>query len=144
METIYVAIQTFVYSLLLYSMIGFEWDATKFLWFYYYVFMCFVYFTLYGMMLVALTPSYQIAAIVMSFFLSFWNLFSGFLIPRMVRNTTLLNCIDVSFSHNRFCNRNGLALLSQVDVTKMKILRLRLFPFSFSVSNFHLFENAKT
>ncbi|KAG8380610.1 hypothetical protein BUALT_Bualt06G0033600 [Buddleja alternifolia] len=82
-ETIYVAIQTFVYSLLLYSMIGFEWDATKFFWFYYYVFMCFVYFTLYGMMLVALTPSYQIAAIVMSFFLSFWNLFSGFLIPRM-------------------------------------------------------------
>ncbi|XP_051120010.1 pleiotropic drug resistance protein 2-like [Andrographis paniculata] len=82
-ETIYIAIQTFVYSLLLYSMIGFEWGATKFLWFYYYVFMCFVYFTLYGMMLVALTPSYQIAAIVMSFFLSFWNLFSGFLIPRM-------------------------------------------------------------
>ncbi|KAI3470595.1 hypothetical protein Pfo_027258 [Paulownia fortunei] len=82
-ETIYIAIQTFVYSLLLYSMIGFEWGATKFFWFYYYVFMCFVYFTLYGMMLVALTPSYQIAAIVMSFFLSFWNLFSGFLIPRM-------------------------------------------------------------
>ncbi|XP_073127803.1 pleiotropic drug resistance protein 2-like isoform X2 [Henckelia pumila] len=82
-ETIYVGIQTFVYSLLLYSMIGFEWGATKFMWFYYYVFMCFVYFTLYGMMLVALTPSYQIAAIVMSFFLSFWNLFSGFLIPRM-------------------------------------------------------------
>ncbi|KAL0317256.1 UNVERIFIED_CONTAM: ABC transporter G family member 39 [Sesamum angustifolium] len=82
-ETIYIAIQTFVYSLLLYSMIGFEWGAVKFLWFYYYVFMCFVYFTLYGMMLVALTPSYQIAAIVMSFFLSFWNLFSGFLIPRM-------------------------------------------------------------
>lgn len=83
-ETIYVGIQTFLYSLLLYSMIGFEWDLGKFLWFYYYVFMCFVYFTLYGMMLVALTPSYQIAAIVMSFFLSFWNLFSGFLIPRTV------------------------------------------------------------
>jgi hypothetical protein len=33
---------------------------------------------------VALTPSHQIAAIVMSFFLSFWNLFSGFLIPRPV------------------------------------------------------------
>ncbi|KAK3034466.1 hypothetical protein RJ639_033322 [Escallonia herrerae] len=82
-ETIYVAIQTFLYSLLLYSMIGFHWQPEKFLWFYYYVFMCFLYFTLYGMMLVALTPSYQIAAIVMSFFLSFWNLFSGFLIPRM-------------------------------------------------------------
>ncbi|KAG6418675.1 hypothetical protein SASPL_120879 [Salvia splendens] len=83
-ETSYIAVQTFLCSLLLYSMIGFEWGATKFIWFYYYVFMCFVYFTLYGMMLVALTPSYQIAAILMSFFLSFWNLFSGFLIPRML------------------------------------------------------------
>ncbi|XP_059667475.1 pleiotropic drug resistance protein 2-like [Cornus florida] len=81
-ETIYVAIQTFVYTLLLYSMIGFEWTAGKFLWFYYYILMCFVYFTMYGMMVVALTPGHQIAAIVMSFFLSFWNLFSGFLIPR--------------------------------------------------------------
>ncbi|XP_060212522.1 pleiotropic drug resistance protein 2-like [Lycium barbarum] len=81
-ETVYVAIQTFIYSLLLYSMIGFHWTAAKFIWFYFFVFMCFIYFTMYGMMLVALTPSYPIAAIVMSFFLSFWNLFSGFLIPR--------------------------------------------------------------
>ncbi|BFG38675.1 hypothetical protein CerSpe_249490 [Prunus speciosa] len=81
-ETIYVAIQTFIYTLLLYSMIGFEWKVGKFLWFYYYILMCFVYFTMYGMMVVALTPGHQIAAIVMSFFLSFWNLFSGFLIPR--------------------------------------------------------------
>ena len=62
-ETIYNAIQTLVYTLLLYSMIGFEWKATKFLWFYYYIFTCFVYFTLYGMMVVALTPGHQIAAI---------------------------------------------------------------------------------
>ncbi|KAJ0102720.1 hypothetical protein Patl1_05926 [Pistacia atlantica] len=81
-ETIYVAIQTFVYTLLLYSMIGFHWQLDKFLWFYFFILMCFMYFTLYGMMLVALTPNHQIAAIVMSFFLSFWNLFSGFLIPR--------------------------------------------------------------
>ncbi|XP_062172265.1 pleiotropic drug resistance protein 2-like isoform X2 [Alnus glutinosa] len=81
-ETIYVAIQTFVYSLLLYSMIGFQWKLEKFLYFYYFLFMCFTYFSMYGMMVVALTPGHQIAAIVMSFFLSFWNLFSGFLIPR--------------------------------------------------------------
>ncbi|KAK1393571.1 Pleiotropic drug resistance 6 [Heracleum sosnowskyi] len=81
-ETIYVAIQTGIYTLILYSMIGFEWTATKFLMFYYFMFMCFLYFTMYGMMVVALTPGHQIAAIVMSFFLSFWNLFSGFLIPR--------------------------------------------------------------
>ncbi|KAL6133570.1 hypothetical protein ACLB2K_065805 [Fragaria x ananassa] len=81
-ETIYVAIQTFIYTMILYSMIGFEWKIAKFLWFYYYILMCFIYFTMYGMMVVALSPGHQIAAIVMSFFLSFWNLFSGFLIPR--------------------------------------------------------------
>ncbi|CAN4106572.1 unnamed protein product [Withania somnifera] len=81
-ETIYVAVQTFIYSLLLFSMIGYQWTAEKFLYFYYFIFMCFTYFSMYGMMVVALTPGYQIAAIVMSFFLSFWNLFSGFLVPR--------------------------------------------------------------
>ncbi|PKI59680.1 hypothetical protein CRG98_019921 [Punica granatum] len=81
-EVVYNAIQTLVYCILLYNMMGFNGSFGKFLWFYYYIFMCFVYFTLYGMMIVALTPSHQIAAIVMSFFLSFWNLFSGFLIPR--------------------------------------------------------------
>ncbi|KAM1175707.1 hypothetical protein ACFX19_028669 [Malus domestica] len=82
-ETIYVAIQTLAYSLILFSMMGFTWHVDKFFLFYYFILMCFIYFTLYGMMLVALTPGHQIAAIVMSFFLSFWNLFSGFLLPRM-------------------------------------------------------------
>lgn len=81
-EAIYVAVQTIVYSIILFSMMGFEWTPAKFLWFYYFIFMCFVYFTLFGMMVVALTPAPQIAAICMSFFTSFWNLFSGFLLPR--------------------------------------------------------------
>ncbi|OVA05946.1 ABC transporter-like [Macleaya cordata] len=81
-EIIYVAIQTLVYTLLIYSMIGFHWQTEKFLWFYYFIFMCFVYFTMCGMMMVALTPGYQMAAIVMSFFYTLWNLFAGFLIPR--------------------------------------------------------------
>ncbi|XP_071915847.1 pleiotropic drug resistance protein 2-like isoform X9 [Coffea arabica] len=81
-ETIYVAIQTLVYTLLLYSMIGFQWTGQKFFYFYYFIFMCYTYFSMYGMMVIALTPGQQIAAIVMSFFLNFWNLFSGFLIPR--------------------------------------------------------------
>ncbi|KAI8008104.1 hypothetical protein LOK49_LG07G02001 [Camellia lanceoleosa] len=80
-ETIYVAIQTFIYALILHLMIGYELTAIKFFYFYYFIFMCFTYFSMYGMMIVALTPNHQIAAIVMSFFFSFWNL-SGFLIPR--------------------------------------------------------------
>nr|GME18056.1 pleiotropic drug resistance protein 2-like [Ipomoea batatas] len=81
-EAIYVAVQTISYCLLLYSMIGFEWTASKFIWFYYFMFMSFFYFTLFGMMLVALTPGVEFAAILMTFFLTFWNLFSGYLIPR--------------------------------------------------------------
>lgn len=96
-ETIYTAIQTFVYCVLLYSMIGFEWTAPKFFYFYYFIFMCFTYFSMYGMMVVALTPGYQIAAIVMSFFLSFWNLFSGFLVPRPVSIVTALSIMFLFF-----------------------------------------------
>ncbi|XP_004496191.1 pleiotropic drug resistance protein 2-like [Cicer arietinum] len=81
-ECVYVAIQTFAYTLILYTMMGFPWQTEKFIWFYYFIFMSFVYFTLYGMMTVALTPNHQIAAIVMSFFLVFWNIFSGFVIPK--------------------------------------------------------------
>ncbi|KAF5183388.1 pleiotropic drug resistance protein 2-like [Thalictrum thalictroides] len=81
-EMVYIAIQSVIYSLILYSMIGFHWELDKFLWFIYYIFMCFVYFILYGMMMVALTPTPQIAVITMSFFINFWNLFSGFLVFR--------------------------------------------------------------
>lgn len=84
-EVVYVFIQTFIYSIILFTMIGFPWQIEKFLLYFFFVFMCFVYFTLYGMMLVALTPNFQIAAITMSFFLGLWNLFSGFLIPRTVK-----------------------------------------------------------
>ncbi|KAK9156690.1 hypothetical protein Scep_003264 [Stephania cephalantha] len=81
-EVVYVAVQTLIYTILLYSMIGFEWQLAKFFWFYYYIFMCFIYFVMYGMMAVALTPGHQTAAICASFFFTVWNLFSGFLIPR--------------------------------------------------------------
>ncbi|KAF7823264.1 pleiotropic drug resistance protein 2-like [Senna tora] len=81
-ETIYVAFQTLVYGILLYSMIGFKWEAAKFFYFYYFMFICLTYFSLFGMMVVGLTPALQVGAILMSFFINFWNLFSGFMIPR--------------------------------------------------------------
>ena len=83
-ETVYVAIQTIAYTLLIYSMIGFQWTIAKFLLFYYFIFTSFLYFTLFGMMFIALTPGLQVGAIVSSFFHSLWNLFSGFLLARTV------------------------------------------------------------
>ncbi|MFS7955724.1 putative ABC-2 type transporter [Helianthus anomalus] len=67
---VYVGIQTLIYSLLIYSMIGFHWSAANFFLFYFYIFMCFAYFTLCEMMLIALTPNYEIAAVTMAFYLN--------------------------------------------------------------------------
>ncbi|XP_065866894.1 pleiotropic drug resistance protein 2-like [Euphorbia lathyris] len=81
-EVIYDFVQALIYAPLLYVMIGFEWQVGKFLYFGYFVLMCFAIYSLYGMMLVALTPGQQIAAILMGFFMSLWNLFSGFMVAR--------------------------------------------------------------
>lgn len=45
------------------------------------MFLTFLVFTYYGIMVVAATPGLSLASIISSFFFSFWNLFSGFLIP---------------------------------------------------------------
>nr|GEY05233.1 ABC transporter G family member 39-like isoform X2 [Tanacetum cinerariifolium] len=81
-ESIYIAIQTTIYAFFLYPMIGFEWTAAKFMWFYYFLFMSFIYFTLFGMMTMSLTPTPQISSVLIYFFSCLWNLFSGFIIPR--------------------------------------------------------------
>ncbi|KAK9723827.1 hypothetical protein RND81_05G028100 [Saponaria officinalis] len=81
-EMIYLAAGTIVYVILMYSMMGFEWSFTKFFYFYYYIYMCFMYYTVYGMMLVSLTPRPEFSAILMTFFVTLWNLFAGFLLPR--------------------------------------------------------------
>ncbi|GFP81465.1 pleiotropic drug resistance protein 1 [Phtheirospermum japonicum] len=81
-EIPYVFVQTVVYSLIVYSMMGFDWDVKKFFWFIYFMFFSLLYFVLYGMMTVAVTPNQNMAAIISTFFYAVWNLFSGFIIPR--------------------------------------------------------------
>ncbi|CAL9153991.1 unnamed protein product, partial [Musa hybrid cultivar] len=81
-ELIYIPPLGLLYSLLLFPMIGFSWSADAFLWFFFFIVICFVYFVLYGMMVIALTPNHHIASILSSFFYNFWNLFAGFVIAR--------------------------------------------------------------
>ncbi|KAI3695747.1 hypothetical protein L1987_78747 [Smallanthus sonchifolius] len=81
-ESIYIAIQTVIYAFFLYPMFGFEWNAAKFLTFYYYLFTSIIYFTLFGMMTMALTPTPEVSSVLIYFFTCIWNLFSGFLVPR--------------------------------------------------------------
>ncbi|KAF7803604.1 ABC transporter G family member 29-like [Senna tora] len=81
-EIPYVFFQTVYYSLIVYAMVSFEWEARKFFWFFFVSFFSFLYFTYYGMMTVAITPNHQVAAIFASAFYGLFNIFSGFFIPR--------------------------------------------------------------
>ncbi|KAL8202096.1 hypothetical protein R6Q57_011243 [Mikania cordata] len=81
-ESLYIMIQTSVYTVILYPLIGFQWTAAKVLWFYFFMLMNVIYFTMFGMMTMSLTPSPQVSAVLIYFFLCLWNLFSGFVIPR--------------------------------------------------------------
>ncbi|KAL6296586.1 hypothetical protein ACE6H2_004728 [Prunus campanulata] len=81
-ELPYIFVQTIIYGVIVYAMIGFDWTVTKFLWYLFFMYFTFLYFTFYGMMTVAVTPNHNIAAIVSSAFYAIWNLFSGFIIPR--------------------------------------------------------------
>ncbi|XP_021608285.1 pleiotropic drug resistance protein 1 isoform X2 [Manihot esculenta] len=80
-ELPYVFIQTIIYGVIVYAMIGFDWTLSKFFWYIFFMYFTFLYFSFYGMMTTAITPDHNIAAVVASAFYALWNLFSGFIIP---------------------------------------------------------------
>jgi len=92
-EIPYVLAQGLVFTVIVYSMMSFQWTAAKFAWFFFISFFSFLYFTYYGMMTVSVSPNHQIAAIIASFFYALFNLFSGFFIPKPVSSSfTVIRC----------------------------------------------------
>ncbi|KAK3133118.1 hypothetical protein QOZ80_6AG0532570 [Eleusine coracana subsp. coracana] len=81
-ELPYIFVQTLIYGVLVYAMIGFEWTAAKFFWYLFFMYFTLAYYTFYGMMMVGLTPNYNVSSVASTAFYALWNLFSGFLIPR--------------------------------------------------------------
>ncbi|CAB4272708.1 unnamed protein product [Prunus armeniaca] len=81
-ELPYILVQSVVYGVIIYTLIGFEMTLVKFFWYLFFMYFTLLYFTLYGMMTVAVTPNQHIASIVSSAFYAMWNLFSGFIVPR--------------------------------------------------------------
>ncbi|XP_012839425.1 PREDICTED: ABC transporter G family member 31 [Erythranthe guttata] len=81
-EIPYILVQTILYGIITYFMINFERTAGKFFMYLVFMFLTFTYFTFYGMMVVGLTPTQHLAAVVSSAFYSLWNLLSGFLVPK--------------------------------------------------------------
>ncbi|KAL8536981.1 hypothetical protein ACS0TY_012240 [Phlomoides rotata] len=80
-EIPYIFIQSIIYGLIVYSMLGFPWKAKQFFWYIYDLFISLTYFVIYGMMAVGLTPNASVADIVSTFCYGLWTLYSGFIIP---------------------------------------------------------------
>ncbi|KAG5525527.1 hypothetical protein RHGRI_031987 [Rhododendron griersonianum] len=81
-EVPYILAQAIVFFIITYPMIGYYWSAYKVFWYFYAMFCSLLYYTYVGMLLVAMTPSFPVAAILQSVFYVMFNLFSGFFIPR--------------------------------------------------------------
>ncbi|KAL3528695.1 hypothetical protein ACH5RR_008017 [Cinchona calisaya] len=81
-EIPYILVQNSFYTIIVYAMVGFQWTAKKYFWFYFINFFSYLYFTYYGMMTVALTPNHQVAAIFAAAFYGLFNLFSGFFVTK--------------------------------------------------------------
>ncbi|KAF0898282.1 hypothetical protein E2562_007136 [Oryza meyeriana var. granulata] len=79
-EVPYMLAQVFIYSSIVYSMIGFQLTATKFFWFTLFMLLSFLYYTVFSMVTVALTPNVEIAAALSFLIFILWNVFSGFII----------------------------------------------------------------
>ncbi|KAI3770699.1 hypothetical protein L6452_01840 [Arctium lappa] len=78
----YLFAQSLAFTCITYPMIGYYWSFYKVFW-YFYAFLCtLMYFTYLGMLLVSITPSFPVAAILQSTFYTMFNLFGGFLIPK--------------------------------------------------------------
>ncbi|KAF8008256.1 hypothetical protein BT93_K2047 [Corymbia citriodora subsp. variegata] len=80
-EVPYIFLQAVLFVLITYPAIGFYVSFYKVFWYFYTMFCTLLYFNYLGMMLVSLTPTYQVAAVLGSFAYTMFNLFAGFLIP---------------------------------------------------------------
>ncbi|KAF3447189.1 hypothetical protein FNV43_RR12369 [Rhamnella rubrinervis] len=58
-EIPYVLIQTVIYGVIVYVMIGFDWTVSKFFWYLFFMYFSFLYFTFCGMMTMAMTPKHH-------------------------------------------------------------------------------------
>jgi hypothetical protein len=80
-ELPYVTLQAAIYSIIVFFMIGFQISAANFFWFFFFQWLCLIFFTYFGMMLIACLPILPLAQIVSILFLNFFFLFGGFFIP---------------------------------------------------------------
>ncbi|OWM75462.1 hypothetical protein CDL15_Pgr021626 [Punica granatum] len=80
-EIPYILIEAVLFVAITYPAVGFYWSFQKVFLYFYTMFCTLLYFNYFGMMIVSLTPTYQVASIFASFWYTMLNLFSGYIIP---------------------------------------------------------------
>ncbi|KAJ6677421.1 ATP-BINDING CASSETTE TRANSPORTER [Salix viminalis] len=88
-EIPYLFVQSVIYVIIAYPMIGYSLSAGKIFWSFYSMFCTLLFFNYQGMLLVSLTPNIQVAAILASFSYTMLNFFSGFVVPKPVSFPTI-------------------------------------------------------
>ncbi|KAK2970229.1 hypothetical protein RJ640_021665 [Escallonia rubra] len=83
-EIPYIFLQAALFVIITYPAIDFYCSLYKIFWYFYTMFSTLLYFTYLGMLLVSITPNFQVASVLASFCYTVLNLFSGFLIPAPV------------------------------------------------------------
>lgn len=83
-ELVYNIAQGILYTVPIYAMVGYDWKPVKFFYFLFFISASFLYLAVFGAMLIACSPSQLLASILVSFTITSWNIFAGFLIPRPV------------------------------------------------------------
>ncbi|KAJ9688543.1 hypothetical protein PVL29_014280 [Vitis rotundifolia] len=81
-EIPYTLTQAIIYGIIVYTMMGLELKAAKFFLYLLFQILSLLYFTYYGMMIIAVSPNQEIASLLSALFYTLWNIFSGFIIPR--------------------------------------------------------------
>ncbi|KAH7834972.1 hypothetical protein Vadar_021552 [Vaccinium darrowii] len=81
-EIPYLLAQAIISVIITYSMMGYHWSAFKVFWYFYATLCTLMYYTYLGMLLVATTPSFPIAATLQTAFFTMFELFCGYYIPQ--------------------------------------------------------------
>jgi ABC-2 type transporter len=101
-------VQAFIFSLIAYFMIHFEFDAGQF--FFFWLVMCLSCLTLayLGMVVVCITPNLEMGITLGATMLGMWFAFAGFLIPRPlmpeVRNAVAVSAVQVTLAKQSLCS----------------------------------------
>ncbi|KAJ4822692.1 hypothetical protein Tsubulata_024896 [Turnera subulata] len=80
-EIPYTCVQAALFTAITYPAVNFYWSACKAFWYFYTMFCTLLYFNYMGLVLVSLTPTFQVASVYVGLCYNLLSLFAGYIIP---------------------------------------------------------------